>query len=161
MSIKNLKPRRNKKGGPKQGIFPILECKKYIGPGPIIYRSSWENKFCIYCETNASVIKWSSEPFEIKYWNPIKEKYSKYHPDFFMLLDNGKKLVIEVKPDAQIRKPILPKRKTVKTVKNYKFLSEQYILNMAKFAAAKVWCESRGYTFKIITEDFLGIKKKK
>ena len=117
MSIKNNKP--NKKGRFKQGFFPLDECKKYIGVGPIIYRSSWENKFCIYCETNKHVVKWSSEPFEIKYWNPIKEKYSKYHPDFFILLDDGKKLVIEVKPDNQIRKPTPPKRKTFKTLKNW------------------------------------------
>lgn len=152
MSIKNNKP--NKKGRFKQGYFPLDECKKYIGVGPIIYRSSWENKFCIYCETNSHVVKWSSEPFEIKYWNPIKEKYSKYHPDFFVLLDDGKKLVIEVKPSSQIKKPEPPKRKTFKTVKNYRYLSEQYILNMAKFAAATAWCEKKGYTFKIVTGDW-------
>jgi hypothetical protein len=155
MSIKNNKP--NKKGRFKQGYFNLNECKKYIGEGPIIYRSSWENKFCIYCETNNHVVKWSSEPFEIKYWNPIKEKYSKYHPDFFILLDDGKKLVIEVKPSNQIKKPEPPKRNTFKTIKNWRYLSEQYILNMAKFAAATKWCESRGYVFKIVTEDwFIG-----
>ena len=156
MSIKNNKP--NKKSRFKQGYFPINECKKYIGAGPIIYRSSWENKFCIYCETNSRVVKWSSEPFEIKYFNPLKEKYSKYHPDFFMLLDDGKKLVIEVKPSSQIKKPKPPKRKTPKTVKNYKYLVEQYILNMAKFAAAKKWCDDRGYIFKIVCEDWFNKK---
>jgi hypothetical protein len=142
MSIKNNKP--TKKSRFKQGYFPITECQKYIGPGPIIYRSSWEQKFCIYCESSTGVVHWSSEPFEIKYFNPIREKYSIYHPDFFMVLDNGKKLVIEVKPEAQIKKPKPPKRKTPKTIKNFRYLNEQYILNMAKFAAAKIWCDKKG-----------------
>ena len=48
MNIKNNKPRKKSKYA--QGYFPINECKKYVGYGPIIYRSSWERKFCFYCE---------------------------------------------------------------------------------------------------------------
>lgn len=155
MSIKNNGP---KKRSPwKQGFFPIHECKKYIGKGPIIYRSSWEYRFCKYCENNPRIQFWSSEPFEIKYFSPIDEKYHKYHPDFYMKLDNGEEYVIEVKPKKDLLKPSIPKRKTKKKVEGYKRASITYRTNMAKFEYAKRWCDSKGYIFKIVTEEFFNL----
>ena len=59
MSIKNLKPSNN--SGFIQGYFTPKHPDKYIGPTPIIYRSSWERKFMIMCDSREDVIKWSSE----------------------------------------------------------------------------------------------------
>ena len=49
MSIKNVKP--NKNSGFIQGYFNPKNPEKYKGPSPIIYRSSWERKFMIMCDS--------------------------------------------------------------------------------------------------------------
>ena len=38
------------------------------------YRSSYELKFMRFCDFNSEISKWSSEPFPIKYFHPIKKK---------------------------------------------------------------------------------------
>ena len=43
VSIKNVKPDAKYKGG----IYKPLNLEKYIGPIPIICRSSWERKYCL------------------------------------------------------------------------------------------------------------------
>ena len=152
MDIKKNRPKR--KSGYKQGYFPINECKKYIGKGPIIYRSSWEYKFCKYCESNKDVIKWVSEPVKIKYINSLDGKEHTYFPDYFIELSSGKKYLIEVKPSAQLKEPKPPKRKTVKTVKNYKYAYEMYVTNMCKIKYAEEFCNKRKWQYKIVTESF-------
>ena len=82
MSIKNLKPNSN--SGFIQGYYNPINPDKYIGPTPIIYRSSWERKFCIMCDTKENVLKWSSEPVTIKYKWTKDGREHKYYPDFYM-----------------------------------------------------------------------------
>ena len=55
MSIKKVKP--TSKSGFKQGYYNPINPQKYIGEHPIIYRSSWERKFCHWCDHNEEVIK--------------------------------------------------------------------------------------------------------
>lgn len=150
--IKNNRP--SKKSKYKQGYFPINECQKYVGKTPIIYRSSWERKFCIYCENTPQIINWSSEPCEIKYFHPINQKYHRYYPDFLIKMDNGQIFLIEIKPQHQLEDPILPKRKTKKAMINFHKAKETWLMNMAKFDAANKFCENNNWKFKIITEKF-------
>jgi len=152
MNIKNTRP--TKKSGFKQGYYPINECKKYHGKGPIIYRSSWEYKFCKYCETNSEVLRWASEPVKIEYINSLDGKKHSYFPDYYIELKGGKKYLIEIKPSAQLKEPKPPKRKTQKSVKNFKYAYEMYVTNMCKISFAEAYCKKRGWEFKIITEDF-------
>ena len=132
---------------------------KYKGdPTNIIYRSLWERKFCVYCDTNEKILEWSSEEKCIPYRSPIDGKIHRYFPDFLIKVQesNGsiKKYMIEIKPKKQTAPPIKPQRQTKK------YISEvyEYAKNQAKWEAAKDWCEDRGYEFKIITESELGIK---
>ena len=67
MSIKNVKPTKN--SGFNQGYFNPVYPEKYAGKPPIIYRSSWELKFMKMCDNREDIVKWSSEPVEIKYWS--------------------------------------------------------------------------------------------
>lgn len=152
MSIKSNKP--SKKSGFVQGYFPLNECKKYQGIGPIIYRSSWERKFCLYCERNPEIKKWSSESFCISYFNPIDNKYHKYYPDFIVHLEDGQTFIVEVKPKIQLQKPAPPKRKTLKSAESYKWLFTEYVKNMCKKSAAEQYATSRGWKFMLVTEDF-------
>ena len=78
MSIKNLKPSSN--SGFVQGYYTPENPDKYIGPTPIIYRSSWERKFCIMCDTKDNVLKWSSEPVQIKYRSTMDKREHTYIP---------------------------------------------------------------------------------
>ena len=122
MSIKNLKPSGN--SGFVQGYFEPQNPDKYIGPTPIIYRSSWERKFMIMCDTKDNVLKWSSEPVEIKYWSSMDKKEHKYYPDFYMKTEGDEgpvEWLVEIKPEAQIKKPTPPKTKSKKALNSYKY----------------------------------------
>lgn len=157
--IKNLKP--NLKSGYVQGYYPIQETKKYKGKGPIIYRSSWERKFCIYCERTPEIDYWSSESFSIKYFNPIDKKYHQYFPDFFIHLKSGENVLVEVKPKSQLKKPIPPKRRSKKSIETYSNSMKIWLVNMAKIEYAKAFCASRNWTFWIVTEDFFKLQNKR
>ena len=133
--------------------------EKYNGdPTNIIYRSLWERKFCVYCDTNEKIIEWSSEEKCIPYRSPVDGKIHRYFPDFLIKVkeSNGstKKYMIEIKPSKQTIPPPKPKRQT------QKYIAEvyEYAKNQSKWEAAKEWCADRGYEFKVITEHELGIK---
>lgn len=164
MSIKNVKPTKN--SGFNQGYFKPNNPDKYIGPIPIIYRSSWERKFMIWCDGHEGITKWSSEPVEIKYWSRQDNKAHKYYPDFWFRAKqkDGSDLqyIAEIKPKAQITKPKPPTKNSKKAVESYKFLAEQYVRNMDKYNAAKEYCENLGYKFVVLTEDTIlnGLHKK-
>jgi hypothetical protein len=141
--------------GKYQPSFP----KKYKGnPTNIVYRSLWERKFMIYCDTNENILEWFSEEIAVPYRSPIDNKIHRYFPDFYIKVkeSNGqiKKYIIEIKPKKQTIEPIPQKRKT----KGYIYEVYEYVKNQAKWKAAEEWCADKGYEFKIFTEDDLGIK---
>ena len=58
-----------------KGLFRPTRPEKYLGDiTKIRFMSSWERSFMVFCDTNPNVIKWGSEEFKIKYFNPIKNK---------------------------------------------------------------------------------------
>lgn len=155
MSIKNIKPTKN--SGFNQGYFNPKNPEKYIGHPPIIYRSSWEYKFMIWCDINDKVLLWSSEPVEIKYWSRQGNKQRIYNPDFYfkILKQDGstEEFLAEIKPKSQIQKPQIPTKMSKKSIESYKFLAEQYVKNMDKYNAAKQYAEERNWKFIVLTED--------
>ena len=59
--------------------------RKYKGNAEnIICRSSWERKFCRYCDLNENILEWGSEEFYIPYVSPVDRKVHKYFPDFII-----------------------------------------------------------------------------
>jgi len=133
--------------------------KKYKGnPNNIICRSSWERRFCRWCDLNDSILEWGSEEFYIPYLSPIDNRVHKYFPDFIVKLKENsgrvKTYVIEVKPKKQTRPPKPGKKKT----KSYIYEATEYAKNQAKWKAAVEFCKDHMIEFKIITEDELGIK---
>ena len=132
--------------------------KKYQGdPNNIICRSSWERKFCKWCDANDNIIAWGSEEFSIPYRSPVDGRVHRYYPDFIIKVREQtgdiKTYVIEVKPKKQTREPKKPKRQS----KSYITEVKTYAVNQAKWKAADEWCKDRRIEFKIITEDELGI----
>lgn len=148
MSIKNLKP--NSKSRYKQGYFDKYKPCKYIGPRPIIFRSSLELRFMQKLELNPNVLKWSSENMQIPYF--LREQKDgkfvdirhTYNIDFTVFMKNGNRYVVEVKPssltplnESQIkRNPIMYK-------------------NACKWKAAIEWCKKNNYKFIVVTEKHL------
>ena len=52
---------------------------KYKGDASnIICRSSWERKFCRWCDLNENILAWGSEEFCIPYISPIDNRVHRY-----------------------------------------------------------------------------------
>jgi hypothetical protein len=157
-SIKTfLKPRA---GAIKQGYFKPAHPDKYIGDiSQIIFRSSWEFKFLKWCDLSPTIIQYSSEPVGISYYSPLDKRGHTYYVDFYIVTrdaaGNDQKWLIEVKPDKFVKAPVVPKRMTDKQTANYVYAAKQFIVNKAKFEAAKDFAIHRGMKFGIITENFL------
>jgi hypothetical protein len=141
-----------------KGKFRPKNYKKYKGDfREVIYRSSWELKFMQYCDTNKSIVKWSSEEIVIPYRSPVDNRIHRYFPDFYVkykdVKGNFQEKVIEIKPAKQVREPKMQKRRTKK------YVSEvfTYATNQAKWQAAEDFCKDRKWQFQILTEKELGI----
>ncbi len=159
MSIKDLKPHNSSfSKNLMQGYFTPKNKEKYAGKLPIIYRSSLEYKFCITCDEEPKILKWSSESLAIPYHNPIEGKTRNYYPDYcIQLLKNGRisDLIIEVKAGIMLQKPEKPKLKATKqSIRNYNFRLKSYIINMVKRQAAEAYCSERGMKYMFLTESF-------
>lgn len=133
--------------------------KKYKGnPNNIICRSSWERKFCRWCDLNENILEWGSEEFWIPYLSPVDNKVHRYFPDFIIKVRESsgdiKTYVIEVKP----KKQTMPPKQKSRVTQSYLYEAKTYAVNQAKWKAAKEFCADRLIEFKIITEDELGIK---
>ena len=141
-----------------KSLFKPTKPKKYKGDvSKINSRSSWERRFCNWCDINENILEWGSEEFWIPYHAP-DGRVRRYFPDFIIKVkENTGKLktyVIEVKPLKQTKAPKKRKRVT----KSYLYECQTYAVNQAKWKAADEWCKDRKIEFKIITERELGIR---
>lgn len=133
--------------------------EKYKGdPTNIIYRSLWERNFMKYCDTTDKILEWQSEEIRIPYRSPLDNKIHLYFPDFFIKVkeSNGeiKNYIIEIKPKRQTIEPQIKKRKT----KGYIYEVVEYAKNQAKWESAREYCKDRNWTFRVLTEEDLGLK---
>ena len=130
-----------------QGKYNLKNPAKYIGNKTPTYRSSWEFAFMKFCDESPSVSKWASESVKIPYRNPLTGKQTIYVPDFFIVYNNtkGKQHVelIEVKPSNQALKEKLGRSKHNQAA---------WIVNQAKWEAARAYCKQKGIYFRIVTE---------
>jgi hypothetical protein len=133
-----------------QGYFPAEKAKKYVGNQPIVYRSSLEFIFIQRLENSPSVAKWSSEqtiiPYQMKENNAghIVTRTHHYYTDFTVIMTNGRRYIIEIKPAAYVP---LTESQVYENSQSYK--------NACKWKAALDWCAKNGYTFKVVTEETL------
>lgn len=108
-----------------------------------------------FCDTNPNVLEWASEEVHVLYWHPVKDKLAKYIPDFVIRYRNAQGEVItemiEVKPKKQA---VVSTRMT-----NYEKVS--YVINQAKWAAARAYCEKAGIRFRVVTEQEMFKQKPK
>ena len=130
-----------------QGKFNLKNPDKYIGGRSPTYRSSWEFAFMRMCDNNQNITQWASEAIKIPYRNPFTGKFTIYVPDFFLVYGdrNGKQHVelVEVKPANQTIK---------EKVGNSTSNKAHYVLNQAKWQAARAYCKQKGMNFRIVNE---------
>jgi hypothetical protein len=150
-----------------KGKFKPKNPQKYVGDvNKIIYRSSWERHFMNYVDLNENVTAWASEEIFIPYISPLDNEFHRYFPDFWMKVKNSdgveETLVVEIKPAKEnamnedgTAKPLPPRGK--KLMRYYLKEVARWGVNDAKFQAAKVYCEERGWTFRVLTEKELNI----
>jgi hypothetical protein len=126
--------------------FMPLNKEKYIGDiNKIICRSLWERNVCKFCDESKNVLKWSFEEIIIPYTSPIDRKQHNYFPDFLIQFESNEQVktwMIEVKPKKQtfLKENASKKEKIT------------WIINSAKWEAAKKYCEKNNMEFKVVTE---------
>jgi hypothetical protein len=127
--------------------YNIKNKEKYVGTKVPYARSSWEFVFMKTLDEHPGVLHWASENIKIPYKDPFTGKQTVYVPDFFVVyVDKDKKKhaeLIEVKPESQSLR-----ESTGKSQVN----QQQYVKNLAKWAAASAWCKQKGITFRVVTE---------
>ena len=140
------------------GTFRPTNPQKYVGDYKnIIYRSSWEARVMNWLDKNPNIVSWASEEIIIPYISPVDGRWHRYFPDFVVKVKdkNGqlRTMMLEVKPKKQTQPPI-PQRRVTK-----RYITEvtTWGVNQAKFKAATEYCLDRGWEFKLITEDHLGL----
>ena len=130
-----------------QGKYNLKNPAKYVGTKSPTYRSGWEFTFMKFCDEHPSVSQWASEAIRIPYRNPLTGKQTIYVPDFFIAYANKggsrKVEIIEVKPENQTLKEKLGRSKHNQAA---------WIVNQAKWEAARAWCKQQGMFFRIVTE---------
>jgi hypothetical protein len=149
------------RGKPKKGLYKPQNPEKYIQPKDKTmnskefpeYRSSWELHFYRYCDISPAVEYWSTEYIAIPYISPLDQKQHRYYPDVFVIFKNKEKMMIEIKP---YKEQFLNENKRI-TEK----MKRTYLVNQAKWEAAKTFAELNNYKFIVMNEYDLGIKKPK
>lgn len=150
--ITDAKPRL-RRHGTRRGFFVPNNPAKYEGDVTnIVYRSKIELRLMKYLDSHPSVLKWSSEETIIPYVSPLDKKFHRYFVDFKVkrkMTDGSvKTCLIETKWSTATVPPKVPKKK------GRRFYAEQkaWLVNQAKWEAAKILCEKKGWDWIIMTE---------
>ena len=107
------------------GLFPSLKMERMVA-----FESLIEQDYLYILDYDASVTAFEEQPVTIEY--VLESKKHKYTPDFLVKRKESSELV-ECKPA-----PLVSKEE-----------------NQKKFAAAKDWCKSKGWSFAIVTDQDL------
>jgi TnsA endonuclease N terminal len=130
----NKKTKKSRKPAFREGHFVSL---KNNGK-EFFYRSSYECEVLECLEQLNEVLAYDVEPFKDGIPYMYQGEPHKYHPDFSIKFNDGHIEIWEIKPANQTQLP----------------------LNEAKWAAAKLFCDARGWKFIVYTEVGIGKLKK-
>ena len=153
----------------KQGWYKVINSHKVIRPidehmqsfrlnkdGMFLnYKSSLELKCLQYADYNKHIIKWSLEPFAIKYIKPTDNQEHRYFIDFYFEFSTGDKFLVEVKSKKETFLPKPPKNPTQKGIINHNRAMITYGINQAKWKAAHKFAHENNMQFLILTEQHL------
>ncbi len=142
-----------------QGKFKPNNPSKYQGNvDDIIYRSSYEYAAFKLCDDHPSIVKWSSEEDVIPYISPKDNRRHRYFMDLkvtVMVKGVPRVTLVEVKPSSETRPPRKGKGRNADATYARKVAT--WLVNQAKWAAAKEYCARMGWHFTHWTEKELNI----
>lgn len=155
----------------KQGWYRLINKDKFILPSDgfmnsykeengesyLNFKSSFELKAFRFADSNPAIVKFSIEPFAIKYLKPTDAKIHRYYIDMYLEFKSGDKFLVEIKPYSETIPPKQPKRLTQKSQINYQKAISTYLINQAKWAAAKEFAQKNNMRFIILTERELNL----
>jgi hypothetical protein len=134
-----------------KGKFKPQFPQKYAGDANnIVFRSKWELDVMRNLDRNTEVATWASEELAIPYVSPLDNRVHRYYVDMLVKMKSGEVVMIEVKPYKETKAPEAGKRK--KTSKTYIHEVTTYMVNSAKWKAARELCEKNGWKFRLLTE---------
>ena len=107
-----------------------------------------------YLDRQPGVLQWNSEEIIIPYKSPIDNKWHRYYPDFWVKTLKAE-TIIEIKPKKQTKPP----KENPKHRRRYLREVKTFVVNEAKWKAAKEFCENKGFQWQIMTEDALSNTK--
>lgn len=123
-------PKKMKKKKKRRGHYNRGEYTSPIA-GLCKHRSGWELAYMKYLDENPDVTKWEYEKLKIEYVSNTRTgKIRNYIPDFYVEYSDGRREVVEIKPQRKLDQAIIKK----------------------KTSAAQSWCFNMGIIFVIITE---------
>jgi hypothetical protein len=147
------------KGGWYQGEYIPDFPEKCLNKGTIQYRSSWEKRMLHFLDHQPNCIKYGYEIIKIPYHSEVDGRMHEYIVDFYAVMKEVKgtvkKYLIEIKPDDQTKRPVMPKKRSEKSMKNFLYEARQYIINQNKWKYAQSYCNQNGFIFKLITQKSL------
>ena len=133
------------------GKYKVKNISKYRGdPDKIVYRSSWEKACFNWCDQNPDIKYWSSEEVVVPYKYDVDKKYHRYFVDLKIGYNDGRTILVEIKPDKETAPPKRPDKS-----KRYIGEALTYVKNMNKWEAANSFAKDRGWEFQIWTEKTL------
>lgn len=148
----------------KKGWYKLVNPEKFIkqqddymksyneSTNSIEYKSSLELASFRFCDASPTVNRFSIEPFPIQYLKPTDNKVHRYFPDLYIEFNNGSKFLVEVKSFNETIAPKKPKKLTKKSENNYRRMVNTWVVNSAKWTAAKKFCSEKGIKFTFLTE---------
>ena len=119
----------NKNDMYKSGMYKSVKNRSYMK-----YRSAYEYAFFEQLEFDPNVIKYLSEPIEIRYVD-VDLKKRTYIPDILVLYKDGRMELCEVKPTVMLRDPNVQLK--------------------AKAAIRKIKSTGKNMSFRFVTENDL------
>lgn len=119
----------NKNDMYKSGMYKSVKNRSYMK-----YRSAYEYAFFEQLESDPNVIKYLSEPIEIKYID-VDLKKRTYIPDVLVLYKDGRMELCEVKPTIMLR--------------------DTNVQLKAKAAIRKIKSTGKNMSFRFVTENDL------
>ncbi len=153
--------------------YPLLKNpSKYLREDhKLTARSGLEIDYFKKFDRNKNIIEWNSENIMIPYEKPIFDKFGNmvrteirnYIIDVYIKFRNKQgqieEILGEIKPKAQVFKPMLGKRKTEKGKKNFINEKCRWFINISKWTTAEKFVDTirrkknRNISFKIFTEN--------
>lgn len=142
----------------RQGVYKPINPEKNINKEPIIYRSQLEFEYMYRIDKSDNIIKWGSETLWIPYYNPSKRRTSRYFTDLYLETKNMGTLVVEIKPQKEIKAIMdnkVPKKTGNKKQSTLIYETKLFFINKSKWDAAQSYCKKRGWTFLTVSESHL------